>query len=60
MFKRASSESRYARQRRAESEAFKARQAEAFKDAERDSKERTARFWSDYEATNGPGSVDWS
>lgn len=30
------------------------------KDAERDSKERSARFWEDYERVNGPGSIDWS
>lgn len=31
-----------------------------FKAAERAGKERSARFWDDYEQRNGKGSVDWS
>jgi hypothetical protein len=32
---------------------------EGWRDAERASKERGARFWDRYEKDNGPGSVDW-
>ncbi|MBT2467826.1 hypothetical protein J7E97_08055 [Streptomyces sp. ISL-66] len=31
-----------------------------FKRLHRESKERSAHFWQDYEQRNGPGSVDWS
>lgn len=31
-----------------------------FQRLEREGKERSARFWDEYERRNGPGSVDWS
>lgn len=36
------------------------RLADDFKRLEREGKERSARFWDDYERRNGPGSVDHS
>lgn len=53
-------ESRGARKDRESSERIDRQLADDFKSLHRDSKERTARFWTDYEQQNGRGSVDWS
>jgi hypothetical protein len=53
-------ESRADRRSREASEHYEQQLADDFKRLERESKERSARFWEDYERTNGPVSVDWS
>lgn len=53
-------ESRSARKDRERHERLDRQLAEDFKTHERESKERTARFWKHYEDANGPGSVDWT
>lgn len=51
-------ESRAARKDREFHEFHEKRRADNFKRLHRESKERTAQFWEDYERVNGPGSVD--
>lgn len=53
-------ESRADRKQRETSERVDAALKQGWQDAERASKERSARFWDDYEQANGPGSVDWN
>lgn len=53
-------ESRGARREREQHERIDAAMKQGWKNAERASKERSARFWEDYERRNGKGSVDWS
>jgi hypothetical protein len=53
-------ESRADRKSREQSERYEQQLSDDFKRLERESKERSARFWEDYERRNGPGSVDWS
>ena len=53
-------ESRADRKHREYRERLDASTKQAFQDAERASKERSAGFWSNYERRNGKGSVDWS
>ncbi|MFD5566626.1 hypothetical protein [Streptomyces cadmiisoli] len=53
-------ESRADRRHRETREARDRDLADRFKAAERAGKERSARFWSDYEQRNGAGSVDWA
>ncbi|WP_058046262.1 hypothetical protein [Streptomyces roseifaciens] len=53
-------ESRADRKSRERTEALDKDLTARFKAAQRESKERSARFWDDYERRNGPGSVDWS
>jgi hypothetical protein len=53
-------ESRADRKHREQRERIDTAMQEGWKNAERASKERSARFWDDYERRNGKGSVDYS
>ncbi|PJN00810.1 hypothetical protein CG740_23170 [Streptomyces sp. CB01201] len=53
-------ESRADRKQRETSERIDAALKQGWQNAERASKERSARFWDDYERLNGKGSVEWS
>lgn len=53
-------ESRAARKDREFHEFHEKRIADDFKRLHRESKERSAHFWDDYERRNGKGSVDYS
>ncbi|MFF0426975.1 hypothetical protein ACFYUJ_21490 [Streptomyces sp. NPDC004520] len=58
--KKESRQERAAREGREAGDRYMAETARMLQDAERASKERSARFWEDYERRNGKGSVDWS
>lgn len=53
-------ESRAERKDRESGERLEQQMSDGFKQLHRESKERSARFWHDYEQRNGRGSVDYS